>query len=324
MTTSVIEVSDLVVEYQSSKGSVRAVDGLDLHIAAGEVYALLGENGAGKTSTVEVIEGHRRRLSGQVKVLGIDPAATGRDRRELRDQIGIVLQASGIEPEVTAREALTLFRSPYRNPRTIDEVVELVDLREFVDQRVSTLSGGQRRRLDLAVAVIGRPKVLFLDEPTTGFDPSARRRAWDLISTLRAGGTTILLTTHYLEEAEFLADRVGVISRGRMLIEGAPRDLQQAHGQRVMSVDIVGGGSGVDEDLQAGLSQALAGVAEEIEWIGSRVHVTSSDTNAALERLTKWAAASGVILNEWSIERPSLEQVFLKVNSDEIQGDSRG
>ena len=324
MTTSVVEVSDLVVEYQSSKGSVRAVDGLDLHIAAGEVYALLGENGAGKTSTVEVIEGHRRRLSGQVKVLGIDPAATGRDRRELRDQIGIVLQASGIEPEITAREALTLFRSPYRNPRTIDEVVELVDLREFVDQRVSTLSGGQRRRLDLAVAVIGRPKVLFLDEPTTGFDPSARRRAWDLISTLRAGGTTILLTTHYLEEAEFLADRVGVISRGRMLIEGAPRDLQQAHGQRVMSVDIVGGGSGVDEDLQAGLSQALAGVAEEIEWIGSRVHVTSSDINAALERLTKWAAASGVILNEWSIERPSLEQVFLKVNSDEIEGDSRG
>lgn len=324
MTTSVIEVSDLVVEYQSSKGSVRAVDGLDLHIAAGEVYALLGENGAGKTSTVEVIEGHRRRLSGQVKVLGIDPAATGRDRRELRDQIGIVLQASGIEPEITAREALTLFRSPYRNPRTIDEVVELVDLREFVDQRVSTLSGGQRRRLDLAVAVIGRPKVLFLDEPTTGFDPSARRRAWDLISTLRAGGTTILLTTHYLEEAEFLADRVGVISRGRMLIEGAPRDLQQAHGQRVMSVDIVGGGSGVDEDLQAGLSQALAGVAEEIEWIGSRVHVTSSDTDGALERLTKWAAASGVILNEWSIERPSLEQVFLKVNSDEIEGGSRG
>lgn len=324
MTTSVVEVSDLVVEYQSSKGSVRAVDGLDLHIAAGEVYALLGENGAGKTSTVEVIEGHRRRLSGQVKVLGIDPAATGRDRRELRDQIGIVLQASGIEPEITAREALTLFRSPYRNPRTIDEVVELVDLREFVDQRVSTLSGGQRRRLDLAVAVIGRPKVLFLDEPTTGFDPSARRRAWDLISMLRAGGTTILLTTHYLEEAEFLADRVGVISRGRMLIEGAPQDLQQAHGQRVMSVDIVVGGSGVDEDLQAGLSQALAGVAEEIEWIGSRVHVTSSDTNAALERLTKWAAASGVILNEWSIERPSLEQVFLKINSDEIEGDSRG
>lgn len=324
MTTSVVEVSDLVVEYQSSKGSVRAVDGLDLHIAAGEVYALLGENGAGKTSTVEVIEGHRRRLSGQVKVLGIDPAATGRDRRELRDQIGIVLQASGIEPEITAREALTLFRSPYRNPRTIDEVVELVDLREFVDQRVSTLSGGQRRRLDLAVAVIGRPKVLFLDEPTTGFDPSARRRAWDLISMLRAGGTTILLTTHYLEEAEFLADRVGVISLGRMLIEGAPQDLQQAHGQRVMSVDIVVGGSGVDEDLQAGLSQALAGVAEEIEWIGSRVHVTSSDTNAALERLTKWAAASGVILNEWSIERPSLEQVFLKINSDEIEGDSRG
>lgn len=324
MTTSVIKVSGLVVEYQSSKGTVRAVDGLDLHIAAGEVYALLGENGAGKTSTVEVIEGHRRRRSGQVEVLGIDPASTGRDRRELRDQIGIVLQASGIEPEVTAREALILFRSSYRNPRSIDEVVELVNLREFVDQRVATLSGGQRRRLDLAVAVIGRPKVLFLDEPTTGFDPSARRRAWDLISTLRAGGTTILLTTHYLEEAEFLADRVGVISRGRMLIEGAPRDLQRAHGQGVMSVDVLGADSGGDEDLRAGVSQALAGVVQEVEWIGSRVQVTSSDTTGALERLTMWAAASGVTLSEWSIERPSLEQVFLKLNSDETEGGSRG
>ena len=324
MTAPAIGVSDLVVEYRSSKGSIRAVDGLDLTVESGEVYALLGENGAGKTSALEVIEGHRRRQSGRVEVLGIDPAATGRDRRELRDQIGIVLQASGIEPEITPREALRLFGSAYRNPRSIDEVVKLVDLQEFVDQRVGILSGGQRRRLDLAVAVIGRPKVLFLDEPTTGFDPSARRKAWELISTVRTDGTTILLTTHYLEEAEFLADRVGVISSGRMLVEGSPRDLQRAHGKSVMSVDISGADSGVDEGFRGGVTRALEGVVHEVEWTGTRVRITSSDTTAVLERLTMWAASSGVSLSEWSIERPSLEQVFLSLGSGDVEVGSDG
>ncbi len=324
MTAPPISVNDLVVEYRSSTGSIRAVDGLDLSIEGGEVYALLGENGAGKTSTVEVLEGHRRRQSGRVEVLGIDPAATGRDRRELRDQIGIVLQASGIEPEITPREALRLFGSAYRNRRSIDEVVELVDLGEFVDQRVGTLSGGQRRRLDLAVAVIGRPKVLFLDEPTTGFDPAARRKAWELISTLRSDGTTILLTTHYLEEAEFLADRVGVISSGRMLVEGAPKDLQRAHGQSVMSVDISGADSGGEGGFRDGVTRALEGVVHDVVWTGTRVHVTSSDTTAVLERLTTWAASSGVSLSEWSIERPSLEQVFLSLGSGDVEDGSDG
>lgn len=324
MTTPAIKVRDLVVEYRSSKGTVRAVDGLDLEIALGEVYALLGENGAGKTSTVEVIEGHRRRQSGRVEVLGVDPAATGRERRELRDQIGIVLQTSGIEPEITPREALRLFGSTYREPLPIDEVIELVDLREFVDQRVGTLSGGQRRRLDLAVAVIGRPKVLFLDEPTTGFDPSARRKAWELISTLRAGGTTILLTTHYLEEAEFLADRVGVIANGQMMVEGSPKDLQQAHGHSVMSVDVMESDRYIGEELRSSLSAALEEISHQLEWIGSRVQVTSADTTVVLERITTWAASSGVTLSEWSIERPSLEHVFLSLNSERDETRSDG
>ena len=320
MTVPVIKVKDLVVEYRSSAGTIRAVDGLDLTVSSGEVYALLGENGAGKTSTVEVIEGHRPRASGAVEVLGIDPAASGAVRRELRDQIGIVLQTSGVEPEITAREALNLFGSAYRSPRPVSEVIELTDLRDFADQRIGTLSGGQRRRLDLAVAVIGRPKVLFLDEPTTGFDPSARRKAWDLISQLRVDGTTILLTTHYLDEAEYLADRVGVMSKGRMLIEGTPGDLQQAHGQSVMSVKISKSDSLDQQSLETGVQLALNAVPHQASWMGQRLEISTSDATGVLERLASWAASEGLSLSEWSIERPSLEQVFLDLNA----GDARG
>ncbi len=320
MTVPVIKVRDLVVEFRSSAGRLRAVDGLDLTISAGEVYALLGENGAGKTSTVEVIEGHRPRHSGAVEVLGIDPAAPGAMRRELRDQIGIVLQTSGVEPEITPREALNLFGSAYRSPRPVSEVIELTDLRDFADQRIGTLSGGQRRRLDLAVAVIGRPKVLFLDEPTTGFDPSARRKAWELISQLRVDGTTILLTTHYLDEAEYLADRVGVMSKGRMLVEGTPGDLQQAHGQSVMSVKISESGSLGQQDLERGVELALSSVPHHVMWMGQRLEITTSDTTGVLERLASWAASEGVLLSDWSIERPSLEQVFLDLNADDDRG----
>lgn len=322
MTGPVIKVRDLVVEYRSPTGPLRAVDGLDLTISAGEVYALLGENGAGKTSTVEVIEGHRPRHSGDVEVLGIDPAASGAVRRELRDQIGIVLQTSGVEPEITPREALNLFSSTYRAPRSVREVIELTDLRDFADQRIGTLSGGQRRRLDLAVAVIGRPKVLFLDEPTTGFDPSARRKAWDLISNLRVDGTTILLTTHYLDEAEYLADRVGVMSKGRMLVEGTPGDLQQAHGQSVMSVKISETGSMGQQEIEHGVALALHAIPHHVTWIGQRLEITTSDTTRVLERLASWAASAGLVLSDWSIERPSLEQVFLDLNTNDDRGDS--
>ena len=320
MTVPVIKVKDLVVEYRSSAGTIRAVDRLNLTILAGEVYALLGENGAGKTSTVEVIEGHRPRYSGAVQVLGIDPATSGVVRRELRDQIGIVLQTSGVEPEITPREALKLFSSAYRSPRPVSEVIELTDLRDFADQRIGTLSGGQRRRLDLAVAVIGRPKVLFLDEPTTGFDPSARRKAWDLISQLRVDGTTILLTTHYLDEAEYLADRVGMMSKGRMLVEGSPGDLQQAHGQSVMSVKISESDSLGQQELETGVELALNAIPHQASWMGHRLEITTSDTTGVLERLASWAASESLSLSDWSIERPSLEQVFLDLNADDDRG----
>ena len=314
MTSPAIKVNDLVVEYTSSQGTIRAVNGLDLSIAEGEVYAMLGENGAGKTSTVEVLEGHRSRVGGQVEVLGIDPTAGGSLRRELRDQIGIVLQTNGIEPEITPREALTLFGAVYRNPYSLSDVVERVGLDGFIDQRVGSLSGGQRRRLDLAVAVIGRPRVLFLDEPTTGFDPSARRNAWELVRSLHADGTTILLTTHHLEEAEFLADRVGVISRGEMLVEGPPRDLQQAHGRSVMSVEIAGAGS--LSDVEASVAAVLDGISSTLAWQGARLLITTEETTKVLERITRWALSTGTDLSEWSIECPSLEQVFLELNAD--------
>ena len=319
--TSAVSVAALHKRYPN----VHALRGIDLEIRQGEFFGLLGPNGAGKSTLINVLAGLVKPSSGSAAVLGHD---VQRDYRAARLSLGVVPQELLYDPFFRVREMLRLQAGYFglgRNSHAwVDELMERLHLSDKADASLQSLSGGMKRRVLIAQALVHRPPVIVLDEPTAGVDVALRQGLWQLTRELHREGHTIILTTHYLEEAEFLADRVGVISRGRMLIEGAPRDLQQAHGQRVMSVDIVGGGSGVDEDLQAGLSQALAGVAEEIEWIGSRVHVTSSDTNAALERLTKWAAASGVILNEWSIERPSLEQVFLKVNSDEIEGGSRG
>ena len=210
-----IDVNDLHKQY----GDNRAVDGVSFHVDEGEVYALLGHNGAGKSTAVEILEGHRELTSGSVSVLGFDPA---RAQREFRDRIGVVLQTSGVENEFTVREVVDLYASAYRSRRTLDEVVELAGLEEKVDERVGSLSGGQRRRVDLALGIVGRPDLLFLDEPTTGFDPSARRKSWDLIEALCDDGVTVLLTTHYLDEAEHLADRVGVLSSGKMIAEGTP------------------------------------------------------------------------------------------------------
>ena len=203
-------------------GDLTAVDDLSFEVGEGEVYALLGHNGAGKTTTVEILEGYRERSSGDVTVLGQDPGTAG---REFRDRIGIVLQTSGVEHELTVAEVVDIYGCSFSKRRDVREVVELVGLGEKLDERIRTLSGGQRRRLDLAMGIVGRPDLLFLDEPTTGFDPAARRNAWELVRELGSGGTTVLLTTHYLDEAEHLADRVGVLVSGRLVAEGTPDEL---------------------------------------------------------------------------------------------------
>ena len=216
--TATIEVSEL----RKSYGSVEAVRGLSFRVESGEVFGLLGPNGAGKTTTVEILEGYRRRSAGDVRVLGHDPEE--RDRR-LQERIGIVLQSCGFYPRVTVREALVHFAKAYPSPRDPDETIALVGLGQKADARTKDLSGGQRRRLDLALALIGDPELVFLDEPTTGFDPAARRTAWGVVKRLKDLGKTVLLTTHYLDEAQELADRVAIVKDGRIVAEGPPGEL---------------------------------------------------------------------------------------------------
>jgi ABC-2 type transport system ATP-binding protein len=214
-----IEVQNLTKTY---KGGVSAVRGVDLRIERGEIYGLLGPNGAGKTTTVEILEGFRTRTGGEVAVLGVDPA---RATRAWRAQVGVVLQSSGSSDDVTVHEACALQGAYYRHPRPVEEVLELVGLTDQRRQRIASLSGGQQRRLDVGKGIIGRPEVLFLDEPTTGFDPEARRQFWSLIRSLNSDGTTIVLTTHYLDEAEVLSHRLGILVDGRLAAEGAPNSI---------------------------------------------------------------------------------------------------
>ena len=296
---SAITVENLVVDY----GELRAVDRLDLDIASGEVYALLGENGAGKTSTIEVLEGLRTRTSGSVRVLGHDPADASRD---LRDRIGIVLQSTGVERQITVAEAVALYGAVYRRPRPVGEVLELVGLGDRAEARCGTLSGGQRRRLDLALGIVGSPELLFLDEPTTGFDPSARRRAWELVDALRSDGMTVVLTTHYLDEAEHLADRVGVMSAGRLIVEGTPADLQRRSGRTLVSFRCGGG-----EDDRAAATRLAETLGGRARLIDGRIELLTADVTAALHALTSWAVEERVDIDSWSVAQPSLEQVFL-------------
>ncbi len=291
---SVIEVRNLVKRY----GDLEAVRDLSLTVHEGEVFALLGPNGAGKSTTVEILEGHRQRSSGDVSVLGLDPGDAG---RELRDRIGIVLQSSGIEDELSVREALEMYGSSYSSMRDPEEVVELVGLTDKIDERVMRLSGGQQRRIDLALGIVGYPEVLFLDEPTTGFDPSARRRSWELIEGLRDLGTTIVLTTHYMDEAQHLADRVGVIVRGELVALGTPAELMESAGETVITFDVSG-----SADLS---TLPVDGVITD----GRTVTIRSGESTRTLHALTSWALDHDVELLDLSAARPSLEDVYLEL-----------
>ena len=289
-----IRVRDLHKSY----GTQAAVRGVSLEIEEGEVYALLGHNGAGKSTLVEILEGHRVRDNGEVSVLGVDPARGG---RVFRDRIGIVLQTSGVERELTVREAIDLYGSAYRRRRPAEEVIALVGLDDKATARIDTLSGGQQRRLDLGLGIVGHPEVLFLDEPTTGFDVAARRKSWELIEDLCRLGTTVLLTTHYLDEAAHLADRVGVLSGGALVAEGTPADLTAGQGDTVVSFTVAGAEPGDMAGVLPGSSS----------WTGQRVAFTSADPTRDLHAVTGWALEHGARLDALSVSRPTLEDVFL-------------
>ena len=296
---SAIEVHGLIKDY----GDNRAVDEISFSVQPGEVYGLLGHNGAGKSSTVEILEGHRQATSGTVRVLGMDPSTAG---REFRNRIGIVLQSSAVERELTVAESLKVYGSAYSSPRPVDEVIDMVGLSEKADARIGSLSGGQRRRLDLGLGIVGNPEVLFLDEPTTGFDPVARRQSWDLIERLCAGGVTVLLTTHYLDEAEHLADRVGVLVNGRLATEGTPAELMAMSPLTTVSFDLTGG-----------LDASSLTLPDSAEIAEAHVRIETDHPTALLAQLTAQAVALGVELPGLSVRRPSLEDVFLRLGEEE-------
>jgi ABC-2 type transport system ATP-binding protein len=287
-TAPAIEVSALCKRY----GEYEAVRGIDITVQRGEVFGLLGPNGAGKTTTVEILEGYRTRTSGEVSVLGHDPA---RRSIELRRRIGIVLQSGGIYSHITPREALAHWASFYPHPRDVEEVLTLAGLQEKADVRSRRLSGGQLRRLDFALALVGDPELIFLDEPTTGFDPEARRAAWETVRSLRTLGKTLLLTTHYLEEAQALADRVAIVKDGRVLAIGPPQELM-AH---------------PPHHPPGAAHYRVAYRAAD----GELIERETDDPTALLHQLTGEALARGEQLQELSVGRPTLEDVYLELTA---------
>ena len=296
-------MEDLAIEVRGlhkSYGDVQAVAGIDLTVRVGEVFALLGPNGAGKTTTVEIMEGFRDRSSGEVSILGHDPAKA---ERAFKARIGIVLQSTGIDPYLTVAETIDQVRRYYPHPRDLEETIELVGLKEKRDTRVIKLSGGQQRRLDVAIGLAGDPELLFLDEPTTGFDPSARRNAWMVVKNLAELGKTIFLTTHYMDEAQYLADRVAVIASGKIVAEGPPASLAG----RDTAATIV------RFRLPAGadpLPEAVRGIATTTNGL---FELRTDDPTRTLHDLTGWAIERGLRLEGLDVTRPSLEDVYLEL-----------
>jgi len=294
---AVIEVADLTKSY----GDVHAVRGVSFAVEQGECVAVLGPNGAGKTTTVEILEGYRTRDSGTVSVLGVDPAHGG---TELRQRIGIVLQECGVDPYLTVTEVLTMHAGYYRHPLVVADVIDIVGLREKSTARVKTLSGGQKRRLDVALGLIPDPELLFLDEPTTGFDPTARRQAWDMISNLTQLGKTVLLTTHYMDEAQALADRVIVIAAGLIVAEGTPESI----------------GGRADADAQIRFLLPVDVTIEQLpvaaQDVGDgAVVITTSTPTATLHTLTTWALDHGGELAQLAVTRPSLDDIYVELTA---------
>jgi ABC-2 type transport system ATP-binding protein len=295
MPAPVIHASGL----RKSYGDVEAVRGIDLEVDQGEVFAFLGPNGAGKTTTVEMLEGYRDRSGGEVSVLGVDPAAAS---REWRERVGIVLQQCRMRPELTVRETLELYAGYYREPADVGQTVAHVGLDGKADSRAGTLSGGQLRRLDVAVALIGNPDLLFLDEPTTGFDPSARRQMWDVIAGLQALGKTTFLTTHYMDEAQVLADRVAIIVGGTIVAEGPPNRL----GREASTTEIRFIADGIDP---ASVPLAGATAASDGRFLVAR----TTEPVRALGELTAWAIREGHELTGLTVGTPSLEEIYLEL-----------
>ena len=299
MAAIAVEVADL----RKSYGPVQAVRGISFQVEEGEGFALLGPNGAGKTTTVEILEGFRKRDSGRISVLGFDPA-TG-DRR-LKEQIGVVLQTTGVDPYLTVAETVDMFRGYYPRPRPRDEVVRLVGLEDKASTRVTQLSGGQKRRLDVAIALAGDPRLLFLDEPTTGFDPGARRNAWEVIKGLAGLGKTTFLTSHAMDEVQYLADRVVIIAEGKIVAEGTPDSLM-ARKQADTLIRFRGGPQTIE------LPDALRAMARVK---GESVELETKDATRMLYQLTSWAVEKGVKLDGLQVTRPSLEDVYLEITQE--------
>jgi ABC-2 type transport system ATP-binding protein len=295
MSGLVVQVEDLKKSY----GDFQAVKGVDLDIAQGEVFALLGPNGAGKTTIVEILEGHRLRTSGKVDVLGFDPA---RGERKYKSKIGIVLQETSVDRYLTVAEAIDLFRAYYSASIETDRLIDLVGLKEKGDTRISKLSGGQIRRLDMALGLAGDPELLFLDEPTTGFDPGARRTAWEVIRNLTGTGKTIFLTTHYMEEAQVLADRVAIIVAGEIVAQGTPGAL----GGRDVAASLI------DFSVAEGVELPERFADPETTEAG-RVHIETDEPLRLLHDLTGWALEERVALTRLTVSQPSLEDVYLRL-----------